>query len=399
MGVYSRKYKFNGGDGLYYHSNQTISWTASGWSIVEGDTTHVVANVLTIGASVVVNRHNSGSSSTCKWGCILNFNNGVSIESNIASGTISSAGSNSTRTVSFSEAQVGSVSTLWDSLSSVTSDIDSSGSWTNWSKHPLYITITFNDELYAPSIVNFSAARYNNGVIDSQNGTEIRAALHLTTKATTTKTDKESYIKIHYIQQDGSIATQTIASSISTINNSWLDIDKTYTLSGTFPTANAYDFILEFCYYGEVQTSQYSVGPGFCNFYLSNLSTGGVAIGKRSSATLGNPLFECSYPTYFYEPVTFVDGVSGIPKFAYGQISVAQTSSGSYRDTPIDYTDAGFTNPPTVVCGFWSGSTAGTFGRCCVASYDVTKTGCTARFFNGDSSARSPQITWIAIGT
>ena len=38
------------------------------------------------------------------------------------------------------------------------------------------------------------------------------------------------------------------------------------------------------------------VARAFANLHLSGLTTGGVAIGKFSGATQGNPLFECAFP-------------------------------------------------------------------------------------------------------
>lgn len=38
------------------------------------------------------------------------------------------------------------------------------------------------------------------------------------------------------------------------------------------------------------------VARSFANLHLSGLATGGVAIGKFSAATYGNPLFECAFP-------------------------------------------------------------------------------------------------------
>lgn len=78
-----------------------------------------------------------------------------------------------------------------------------------------------------------------------------------------------------------------------------------------------------------------------------------------------------------------------------GGISV---SAGSYKDYAVTWT--ALSSVPTVVVGFSTSSTAGAFGKCCVAvkTDSITKTGCTFRLFNGDSTARSPNISWIVIG-
>ena len=42
------------------------------------------------------------------------------------------------------------------------------------------------------------------------------------------------------------------------------------------------------------------VARAFVNVHMSGCPTGGVAFGKFSSATDGSPMFECTYPAYFY---------------------------------------------------------------------------------------------------
>lgn len=73
-------------------------------------------------------------------------------------------------------------------------------------------------------------------------------------------------------------------------------------------------------------------------------------------------------------------------------------SAGSYKDYAISW--SALSSTPTVVVGFSTTSTAGAFGKCCVAvkSDSITKTGCTIRIFNGDSTGRNPNISWVAIG-
>lgn len=81
--------------------------------------------------------------------------------------------------------------------------------------------------------------------------------------------------------------------------------------------------------------------------------------------------------------------------------AVGNTASGNYVDVPVTFStafSAGIT--PTVVVGFSTTSTAGTFGRCscAVVTGAVTNSGFTLRFFNGDSSNRNPAFDYIAIG-
>ena len=80
-----------------------------------------------------------------------------------------------------------------------------------------------------------------------------------------------------------------------------------------------------------------------------------------------------------------------------GQVASQTVNSGSYKDISVTFPRA-FAQTPIVVVGFETGSTAGTFGRCCVAVLSRSTTGFTLRCFNGDSTNRSPGYTWIASG-
>lgn len=74
-------------------------------------------------------------------------------------------------------------------------------------------------------------------------------------------------------------------------------------------------------------------------------------------------------------------------------------ASGSYSDIAITFPEP-FYSAPTVVVGFLTASTAGSFGRCVAAVYgNPTATGFNIRIYNGDSTGRKPQVSWIAVGT
>ena len=79
---------------------------------------------------------------------------------------------------------------------------------------------------------------------------------------------------------------------------------------------------------------------------------------------------------------------------ATGAISV---NSSSYADKTITFSPA-FKNTPAISATFWTSSTGGTFGRCAVAIVSVSNTGATIRVFNGDTTSRSPNVLWTAIG-
>lgn len=81
--------------------------------------------------------------------------------------------------------------------------------------------------------------------------------------------------------------------------------------------------------------------------------------------------------------------------------ALGNTGSGDYTDAAVTFPAAFLEGTtPTVIVGFSTESTAGTFGRCscAVVKGSETNTGFTLRFFNGDSSNRNPDFDWIAIG-
>ena len=82
-----------------------------------------------------------------------------------------------------------------------------------------------------------------------------------------------------------------------------------------------------------------------------------------------------------------------------GRTAATTVSNGGYADVSVTFPKA-FYAAPVVVVGFETESTAGSFGRCSVAvTGTVTTTGFTARIFNGDSTNRTPRVSWIAAGT
>lgn len=85
------------------------------------------------------------------------------------------------------------------------------------------------------------------------------------------------------------------------------------------------------------------------------------------------------------------------PAIEMGTITGSSISANRTADYTVTFTEP-FSSPPVVVACFQSTSTAGYFGRCTVGVVSTTATGCTIRVFNGDSSARGPNINWIAIG-
>ena len=67
-------------------------------------------------------------------------------------------------------------------------------------------------------------------------------------------------------------------------------------LPGTFSIDAVYSFLLVVSDGIETASAMCIVDRAFANLHLSGQATGGIAIGKFSAATYGNPLFECAFP-------------------------------------------------------------------------------------------------------
>ncbi len=149
-----------------------------------------------------------------------------------------------------------------------------------------------------------------------------------------------------------------------------------------------------------------TVMRSFANMHLSGARTGGVAFGRFSSSTEGNPKLESDYPAYLYGGIAAINASRQASSQRALGIQVGSilpqgnVSGGSYKDFPVEF-PAPYPeeNAPIVLASFATTSTAGNFGRCCCGVLDVTSAGFTLRFFNGDSSARNPGFQWIALNT
>ena len=159
------------------------------------------------------------------------------------------------------------------------------------------------------------------------------------------------------------------------------------------------------------------------NLHLSG-SDYGVGVGAFvTDASAENPLFRCAYPAKLQaglevagdarvqgalaaNDLTVLGGarlLGGVADFGgsvqWGETAAVSVAAGGIQDVEIAF-ERPFAAPPWVMAGFATASTAGSFGRCCVAVVPggVTSAGFTARLYNGDSAARSPRVTWLALG-
>ena len=79
-----------------------------------------------------------------------------------------------------------------------------------------------------------------------------------------------------------------------------------------------------------------------------------------------------------------------------GEITAVDIPAGSYHEYTVTFNFT-FPSNPIVIASFVTGTTQSGFGKCTVAAQNRTTTGCTIRVYNGDTSQRTPGVTWIAI--
>ena len=99
--------------------------------------------------------------------------------------------------------------------------------------------------------------------------------------------------------------TQTITLSASVLTSALSASGYSETAPGLFSSINfntAYNYTITFTIGDAYETAVFVVliARAFANMHLSGLSTGGVAFGRFSSATLNNPKLESDYPAYLY---------------------------------------------------------------------------------------------------
>ena len=80
-----------------------------------------------------------------------------------------------------------------------------------------------------------------------------------------------------------------------------------------------YEFMLVLTEDVETLYASTVLPAAFANLHLSGHSTGGVAIGRFSGATLGNPRFECAYPASFY------GGIEGVNRYSTAAVRTGGT--------------------------------------------------------------------------
>lgn len=140
-----------------------------------------------------------------------------------------------------------------------------------------------------------------------------------------------------------------------------------------------------------VESAAILIDRVFTNFHLAGVATGGACFGGYSSSSKDHPKLESHFPGYFY---------GGIANIQAGVVpSMGATAGGSVDEIAIQFPEPfAQETTPVVVIGFKSSSSAANFGKCSVAVVSASHLGFVFRFFNGDTSSRSPDYSYIAFG-
>lgn len=93
----------------------------------------------------------------------------------------------------------------------------------------------------------------------------------------------------------------------------------------TFSNGSNWSFLLVFGDDYETASAPASIALAFANVHMSGASTGGVAFGRFSSSSEGNPKFECAYPATFEQPVNADGGIEGVTNYASGEVATGGT--------------------------------------------------------------------------
>ena len=383
---------------VYSYTGQG-SWTAAARKVsfsdfaVSGDTDRSIGQIVSLRYE---HYHASGSSRTWALSGRISFSDGTSVTSDSVSSYIS-GNKDVVKYVNTFEtlptpAQLESA-TYVETLANASSANNGVLTWTARSGCPLRIVVGFYEEppyVYRPRIEAFSLKRANASGVQDDSGS--RALLTLRLSLESASYASLSTLKLHYAAGEVSASSPSISLTgrVSALLSGVTD-NSSY-ITAEFDADFDWNFLLVFACGDESASATAALPNNFVSFHISPCSTGGVSVGDLSSATEGNPKFEVHHPAYFY------DGLMNIRAGTVGQLGA--TAAGAYKDGAVVF-DAPFAVGcvPTVLIGFRSDSTAGTFGRCAVAVQQATNTGFTFRFFNGDASNRNPDYHYIAFGT
>lgn len=261
------------------------------------------------------------------------------------------------------------------------------------------------DKFYTPKIDNFELIRATDGLEDDE-GANVLTTIKLSQADGASESAVWNPVcMLRYVPVvTGSEVTQiNLTGNIPALLNG---VTKSTTIiQGEISPGNEYQFELTFGDGHERFIFTFNLSDAFANFTLSETGAG-ASFGGFPRSTLDDPMLESHYPGHFYAGFkTFGGGdFCTQSQTALGIQSGALENVGGQAGGTCSDHDVTFPTPfaegtvPVVVVSFRTSSSEPTFGNCTCSVHSKTHTGFTIRFYNGDTSKRSPGFDWIAVG-
>lgn len=167
------------------------------------------------------------------------------------------------------------------------------------------------DAWYRPSVERLFMERCTNGIPDDE-GESLLADMKLAC-APAAKL-KNMQVRLYYSRNAAADTGGEYLDLTGSIDALLAGVqDDAEIVPGVYGKDADWNFMLWFGDEYESTVLSYGVPRAFANVHLSGRSTGGVCFGGFSRAEEGNPLFQCYYPSEFYE------GIKGGFSYSYGE--------------------------------------------------------------------------------
>ena len=283
--------------------------------------------------------------------------------------------------------------------------------WTATAERPMVVTITYTSSEFKPSISAAKLYRANSLGAAADDGTYLTFTATLAVEKT--GTSGSGVFTIYSGDSPATATTQVYRKSGIAGSTGGVVVSQAPISGVSVGSGEKKWYRMEFSYTALTETGASSteavavaflIGNVFTNVHLARASTGGVRFGGYSTATEGNPKFECDYPAYLYGGIAQIGDGSGdllaLIGVQHGNVS-SMTLTGSTTNTLEVNFPRAFASAPDVVATFDSSSISSFSGRwdyLTLTVYNITATGFTLRVHNGTSTTFTPGLRWIAVG-
>ena len=185
-----------------------------------------------------------------------------------------------------------------------------------------------------------------------------------------------------------------LANLIAGITNS------TSAITTTFSNGTDWYFLLTVSNGYETSNAYASIPRAFANVHLAGVTTGGVAFGKFSASSEGNPIFENEFPAVFSSTLSVGDSASfrgGIANIRGGSLTGLSIASGGSANRTISY-GVTFKSTPYVNVTIFDGTGSNNLSKCSCYMRNITTSSFEVYIHNTGSSTHPVGIVWMAYG-